>query len=110
MRFAREYDQLVIQTLIVHHYLQYPSYLRVLNSRNEEKTLLEVTFLAFCFFNSTIFTIFANVFIEREYKDIFAQIVFRISTSQNEFNEQRLIPVWSYAYSVDFIHKELGSC
>ena len=26
---------------------------------------------------------------------IFAQIVFRISTSQNEFNEQRLIPVWS---------------
>ena len=35
--------------------------------------------------------------LEREYKDIFAQIVFRISTSQNEYKGQNKSPFGAYA-------------
>jgi len=51
-------------------------------------------FLLFFFLCPRFFVILARISRMRVHY-IFAQIVFRISTSQNEFNEQKLIPVWS---------------
>jgi len=61
---------------------------------NGKKSLVLLLFLLFFFVCARNFVILARISRMRVHY-IFAQIVFRISTSQNEFNEQRLIPVWS---------------